>query len=308
MCFLFISLFCGTGVWTQSLHLRPLHQPIFVMNFFFKYGLLNYLPRLASSCDPPDLWLLNSWDYRREPQHPALMYLLISGRPSINILIIFFSHIQSWNPFTLQTQSHTGHFEVTFQVSQCLHVGLLVPTINCSGGRRVSLTQDNPGTPGSFRAPEKLCDSLSLCRAPQNWDFKKIHSVPFAWVSSVWGTWRIRTWNPELWSVQRPSLCVSQQSGCGWFASWVLHESRFDAQWLAGGHIIGEVAEAGAAPSLLTLILDLPPALGVNDGSQFQGQCHFPGRNVTSLAGTARTSPHWLTAVALICSKLFHDT
>jgi hypothetical protein len=24
---------CGTGVWTQGLHLEPLHQPFFVMGF-----------------------------------------------------------------------------------------------------------------------------------------------------------------------------------------------------------------------------------------------------------------------------------
>jgi hypothetical protein len=31
---LFIYFFCGTGVWTQSLHLEPLHQPFCVMGFF----------------------------------------------------------------------------------------------------------------------------------------------------------------------------------------------------------------------------------------------------------------------------------
>jgi hypothetical protein len=29
ICFFFF--FCGTGVWTQGLHLEPLHQPFFVM-------------------------------------------------------------------------------------------------------------------------------------------------------------------------------------------------------------------------------------------------------------------------------------
>jgi hypothetical protein len=36
-----------------------LHQPFFVMGFF-EIGLENYLPRLASNCDPPDLCLLSS--------------------------------------------------------------------------------------------------------------------------------------------------------------------------------------------------------------------------------------------------------
>jgi hypothetical protein len=33
---------------------------------------MNYLPGLASNHDPPDLSLLSSWDYRREPQVPSL--------------------------------------------------------------------------------------------------------------------------------------------------------------------------------------------------------------------------------------------
>jgi hypothetical protein len=30
----FLLLFCSTGVWTQGLHLEPLHQPFSVMGFF----------------------------------------------------------------------------------------------------------------------------------------------------------------------------------------------------------------------------------------------------------------------------------
>jgi hypothetical protein len=32
--FLFFGFFCSTRVWTQVLHLEPLHQPFFVMSFF----------------------------------------------------------------------------------------------------------------------------------------------------------------------------------------------------------------------------------------------------------------------------------
>jgi hypothetical protein len=32
----------------------------------------SFLPEQAFNCDPLDLCLLNSWDYRRCPQHPAL--------------------------------------------------------------------------------------------------------------------------------------------------------------------------------------------------------------------------------------------
>jgi hypothetical protein len=36
---LFIYLFCGTGIWTQGLHLEPLHQTISVVGFFWDGGV-----------------------------------------------------------------------------------------------------------------------------------------------------------------------------------------------------------------------------------------------------------------------------
>jgi hypothetical protein len=38
---------------------------------FLKMGLMNYLPRLDSNLDPPDLCLLSSYDYRPEPPAPS---------------------------------------------------------------------------------------------------------------------------------------------------------------------------------------------------------------------------------------------
>jgi hypothetical protein len=32
--YIYIYIFCNTGVWTQSLHVKHLHQPFFVMDFF----------------------------------------------------------------------------------------------------------------------------------------------------------------------------------------------------------------------------------------------------------------------------------
>jgi hypothetical protein len=64
---------CLVGEYTGSTglelraHLVPLHQPFFFFVIgFFKTGSLNYLPLLALNCDPSDLCLLSSWDYRRE--------------------------------------------------------------------------------------------------------------------------------------------------------------------------------------------------------------------------------------------------
>jgi hypothetical protein len=58
-CITFFFFFCSTGVWTQGLHFEPFHPPFFVIGFF-KLGLWNCLPGLASDRDPPDLWLLSS--------------------------------------------------------------------------------------------------------------------------------------------------------------------------------------------------------------------------------------------------------
>jgi hypothetical protein len=54
-------------------------SPIFV-KVFLKYGLENYLLRLASNHDLPDLCLLSSWDYRREPPTPSVVCSSDAGR------------------------------------------------------------------------------------------------------------------------------------------------------------------------------------------------------------------------------------
>jgi hypothetical protein len=53
-----LFFFGHTGVWTQGLHLEPLHQSFSVMGFFEigshigSHKLTNYLPELASNCNP----------------------------------------------------------------------------------------------------------------------------------------------------------------------------------------------------------------------------------------------------------------
>jgi hypothetical protein len=56
---------------------------------FWRWGLANHFPRLASTLDPPDLSLPSSWDYRSElllPDPPSFSLpqagLLFSPPPS----------------------------------------------------------------------------------------------------------------------------------------------------------------------------------------------------------------------------------
>jgi hypothetical protein len=64
-----LIFFSGTGVWTQCLHLEPLHHPLFVTDFFWDracklFAWAVFEPQSSWSC------LLSSWDYRREPLAP----------------------------------------------------------------------------------------------------------------------------------------------------------------------------------------------------------------------------------------------
>jgi hypothetical protein len=45
-----------------------------VMGFFWDKCLANYLPRLASNHEPPDLCLLSSWGYRNESPVPGSIF------------------------------------------------------------------------------------------------------------------------------------------------------------------------------------------------------------------------------------------
>jgi hypothetical protein len=47
-----------------TLTVQPMCLPCFYIGCFRDRVSVNYLPGLASNCDPPDLCLLSSWDYR----------------------------------------------------------------------------------------------------------------------------------------------------------------------------------------------------------------------------------------------------
>jgi hypothetical protein len=55
--YLFIYLFCSTGVWAQGLHLEPLHQPFFMMGIF-EIGSRTLFPR--AGLEPQSSWTLPS--------------------------------------------------------------------------------------------------------------------------------------------------------------------------------------------------------------------------------------------------------
>jgi hypothetical protein len=38
-------------------------------------GSFNFMPRLVLNSNPPNLYLLNSWDFRGMPPHPAAGFL-----------------------------------------------------------------------------------------------------------------------------------------------------------------------------------------------------------------------------------------
>jgi hypothetical protein len=43
------------------------HAPLYPI-YLLSWAFLTFLPRLASNCDMPNLYLLSIWDYRHEPQ------------------------------------------------------------------------------------------------------------------------------------------------------------------------------------------------------------------------------------------------
>jgi uncharacterized membrane protein SirB2 len=65
--FLFCLFSVVLGFELRAYTLSHSTSPFFVMAFFLREGLLNYLLRLASNLNPPDLCILSSKDYRYEP-------------------------------------------------------------------------------------------------------------------------------------------------------------------------------------------------------------------------------------------------
>jgi hypothetical protein len=81
-----MGAFCGFFFFFSSLLRLELRayilsyftNPFFVMDFFFFFfgdKVSSYLPGQASNHNPPDLFLLSSWDYRRERLAPGDYWL-----------------------------------------------------------------------------------------------------------------------------------------------------------------------------------------------------------------------------------------
>jgi hypothetical protein len=68
--------FAVLGLELRAFTLSHSTSPTFVKGFS-RQGLVNYLPGLALNHDPPDLCVLSSWDYRREPLQPASVTVLM---------------------------------------------------------------------------------------------------------------------------------------------------------------------------------------------------------------------------------------
>jgi hypothetical protein len=66
----FFLSFCELGLEFRAITLSHSISPIFEKDFWRK-GLMNFLPGLASKDDPSDLNLLNSKDYSHEPLVPG---------------------------------------------------------------------------------------------------------------------------------------------------------------------------------------------------------------------------------------------
>jgi hypothetical protein len=63
------SLFCFTPGWSQFTILGLLIYTI--IPSLLRWALANFLSRLALNCNPPNLYLLSTWNYKHEQSHPT---------------------------------------------------------------------------------------------------------------------------------------------------------------------------------------------------------------------------------------------
>jgi hypothetical protein len=56
---------------------------------------MNYLPGLALNHAPPDLCILSSWDYRREPLCPAGLVIFLMTAGAVQMLSVLFPILET---------------------------------------------------------------------------------------------------------------------------------------------------------------------------------------------------------------------
>jgi hypothetical protein len=94
---LLLFVFCGTGVWIQGLHLKPLHQPFFMVGFFFEIGSQELFPQgwlwitilLISASWVDKITGVNHW-------HPAHLGICINYFSIWGQLVLFQRSVRSY--------------------------------------------------------------------------------------------------------------------------------------------------------------------------------------------------------------------
>jgi hypothetical protein len=93
---------------------------------------MNYFPGLASNHHLPDLCLLNSWDYRREPLAPGSIFTF--QKPGTRILILQREGRNQWCRVCKGIALYSGHTTI----NKCFFLITVIPFITDMGMDRSS--------------------------------------------------------------------------------------------------------------------------------------------------------------------------